>query len=123
VTISKKPQERRRHPRLTDNLPLKISSEDGDVVTETWNLSCTGVYCKANRYLEPMTKLKINMLIPIKKNQRLTTKKVQCQGVVVRTESIPGSDAYSTAIFFNDIHQKDAEYISDYVHEELDKSS
>jgi len=114
-------QERRKHPRLKNNIPLKISSEDGDVVTETWNLSQTGVYCRANRYLEPMTRLKINLLLPIKKNQKVITRKISCEGVVVRTESIPGSDYYNTAIFFNEIQQKDADHISDYINEELER--
>lgn len=113
--------ERRQHPRLKNNIPLKISSEDGDVVTETWDLSRTGVYCRANKYFEPMTKLKIHLLLPMKKTRRTVTKKICCQGVVVRVEAVPDTEYYNTAIFFNDVQQKDADVISDYVSDELEK--
>lgn len=108
--------ERRRHPRLENNVPVKICQEDGDIVTETRNISRAGVYCRVQKPLGLMTKLKIHLLLPSQKNAKITTKKVSCQGVVVRTEPIKGEDAYYAAIFFNEISPKEAEYISEYVH-------
>jgi len=107
--------ERRKHPRLEGNIPVKICSDDCDLVTETANLSRSGSYCKVDKYIEPMTKLKIHLLIPLKKGQKIITKKVSCDGVVVRTESVPGQPYYNVAIYFNDITGKDADYITDYV--------
>ena len=112
--------ERRQHPRLANNIPLKISSEDEDVVTQTYNLSRTGVYCRVNKYLAPMTKLKIHLLLPLKKGGKTVTKKISCQGVVVRTEAVSGKTHYNAAIYFSDIQRKDADYIGDYVHEALE---
>ena len=56
------PQDRREHPRLLKNIPLKISGTDFDIVSETKNLSRSGAYCRVSKYLEPMTKLKIHLL-------------------------------------------------------------
>ena len=109
------PDERRKHPRLSKNVPIKICQEDGDIVTESWNISRCGAYCKINRYLDPMTKLNIHLLLPIKKNNKQATKKISCQGVVVRTEAVPDKDYYNVAIFFNDIPKKDADVISKYI--------
>ena len=107
--------EKRKHPRLDNNVPLKICHENGDVVTETGNISRSGVYCKVTKYIEPMMKLKIYLLLPFKKSGKNITKKVTCQGVVVRTESISEQDCFNVAIFFNDISQRDSEMISEYV--------
>ena len=106
-------QERRKAPRLDKNIPVKICREDGDLVTETANLSRSGVYCRVEKYIEPLTKLKIHLLIPLTKNSKIVTKKVSCQGVVVRTETV--NDKYNVAIFFNDITQRDAETIAEYI--------
>ena len=108
--------ERRKHPRLRNNIPIKLIKEDGDIVTETANISRSGIYCKVEAFLEPMTKLKIDLLIPIRKNGKSSTKKITCQGAVVRSEQIPGAkEAYHVAIFFQDISKRDAERIADYV--------
>ena len=111
--------ERRQHPRLQKNIPLKISSADFDVVTETKNLSCRGAYCQVNRPLDIMTKLKIHLLIPLIKGHKVVTKKITCQGVVVRTEPQAKKGYYNTAIYFNDIQAKDAKSITEYVQSAL----
>lgn len=109
-------KERRKHPRIAKSLPLKISSDSFDIVTQTRNLSCIGTYCEVDKYLEPLTKLKIILLLPFKKKDAVITKKFSCQGVVVRTENIPlKNDRYNVAIYFNDIEKKEFKKISDYV--------
>jgi hypothetical protein len=107
--------EKRRHPRIENNIPLKISTGDVDLVTETRNISCSGAYCWVNKFLEPMTKMAVTLLVPFKKAGKATTKKIICGGVVVRTENIPDGDGFNTAIFFNDIHPRDTRFLADYV--------
>jgi hypothetical protein len=113
--------ERRKSPRAFGNVPLKIAHEEGDIVTETVNISRSGAYCCVDRYVEPMTKMKINLLLPLKKGGRSLTKKVACGGVVVRTEPAEKKGLYNIAIFFSDISQRDAEVISDYVEEYINR--
>ncbi|MFA5060472.1 MAG: PilZ domain-containing protein [Candidatus Omnitrophota bacterium] len=108
-------QERRKHRRLDNNIALKISGSDADIVTETRNLSCSGAYCKVDKSLELMAKLKIHLLLPFKKNKKTTTKRVSCQGVVVRVDPQPQSDFCYAAIYFNDISEKDRKHIEDYI--------
>ena len=115
MTQHKDGSERRQHPRLAGNIPVKISSDDFDIVTETKNLSRTGVYCRVNKYIEPMTKLKIHLLLPFKRNDKIITKKVSCNAVIVRTESIPGENSFNIAVYFNDIPSRGAEAIAEYV--------
>jgi hypothetical protein len=116
-------KERRSHPRLENNVPVKIFSDDGDIVTETGNVSRSGAYCRINKYIEPMTKLKICLLLPTRKNGKVVTKKVSCQGVVVRTETISEENEFNVAIFFNDISQRDADIITEYISFHLEKEN
>ena len=115
MTASKSGPERRKHPRAFGSVPLKISFEAGDVVAETKNISRSGSYCHVNKYIEPMTKLKVQLLIPQKKNNKVSTKKIACEGIVVRSEPVNNTKHYEVAVFFNDISQKDAEIISEFV--------
>jgi len=108
--------ERRKDPRVSGNIPVKICQDSGDIITETRNISRSGAYCRVNRYIEPMTKMKVCLMLPVTKSGRKTARKVSCEGVVVRVEEASEGKAYNIAIFFSDISPKNAEMISDYVH-------
>lgn len=108
-------RERRSDKRFAGSIPLKISCENFDLVTETKDLSRSGAFCKVNQYIEPMTKLKIQLLLPFKGKQKTMTKKVSFGAVIVRTESEPANGSYNVAIFFNDIQARDAQTLTDYI--------
>ena len=114
-------KEKRKYPRLEKNIPLKLSYDDADIVTETRNISRNGAYCRVSKYVEPMTKLKIHLLVPARRGSKITTKKVSCHGIVVRTESIPGSEDFNVAIYFSDIQEREGNYIEDYINSYLAK--
>ena len=118
--MSSKPfVERRSHPRIENNVPVKLSWAEADVVTETRNISCAGAYCRISKYIEPMTKVEITLLLPVKKGTKVTTKKIVCRGVVVRTEHIPDAEEFYTAIFFSDILPKDSRILAQFVESAL----
>ena len=115
--------ERRKFPRLENNIPVKIFSDEADVCTETLNLSAAGAYCQVNKYFEPMTKLQILLLLPLRRRNKVVTKKISCQGVVVRTETVTAAESYNIAIYFNEIQKKDAATISEFVNALLDQKN
>jgi hypothetical protein len=115
--------EKRRHPRLERNIPVKISSDHGDILTETQNLSCSGAFCRMAQRLEPMTKLKVHLLLPLRKSDKVTTKKITCQGVVVRVQVADEKEYFDTAIFFSDIAPKDSRTISEFIESTMEKSN
>ncbi len=122
--MSSKPfVERRKHPRIEKNIPLKLSWADADVVTETRNISCSGAYCRVSKYIEPMTKVEVTLLLPVKKGHKVTTKKITCRGVVVRTENFPDGEEFFTAIFFSDILPKDSRILAQFVENVLVEKS
>ncbi len=115
-------RERRKPPRIEKTVPLKLSSEEFDVVTETKNLSCAGAYCRVNKYFEPMSKLEVHLLLPFKKGEKTTIKRVSCKGVVVRVDSQPGNEYFNVAIFFNDIDKKNTKNLAEYINSALSKN-
>lgn len=114
-------QEQRRHPRLEGNIPLKISSDYGEILTETKNLSCSGAFCRVSKRLEPMTKLKVHLLLPLQKKDEIVTKKITCEGVIVRVQD--AGEYYDTAIFFSDIAPKDSRTIHEFVESMMEKKA
>ena len=111
--------EKRQHPRLDNGLSLKISTSEGDIVTETSNISCSGLYCRVDRYLEPMTKLGILLLFPERKGERLATRKINCSGVVVRVENILEGEGFRIAVFFNEIAPSDRKFLTDFIEQAI----
>ena len=108
--------ERRKSQRALAHIPVRIAQEDGDIVTETLNISRSGAYCQVNKRVELMTKLKIQILLPVpaRKNQK-RSKTIHCQGVVVRVEPAAHNGRFDVAIFFNEIAQATRRSINDYV--------
>lgn len=115
--------EKRRHPRIKKNLPIKIRNIDFDIVTETKNISCAGVFCQIDRYLAPLTKIKTRLLIPLKTREKHQT--IDCEGVVVRVErnQNPLEEQYNIAIYFENIQKKDAAKISRFIKERSETNS
>lgn len=111
--------ERRRDPRLQKSVPLKLSCDDGDFVSESGNISRSGVYCRVNQYIAPMMKLKVQLLLPVRSLGKKVIKKLSCRGVVVRSEPVISEDFYNVAIFFNEISQKNIALLTDYINGHL----
>jgi hypothetical protein len=108
--------ERRKAQRTEHKLPFKLSHEDGEIVTETVNISRSGVYCRVNKFIEPMMRVKVNFLLPVKNGRKNASCRISCQGIVVRTELVSTEeDFYNIAIFFSEISSKNAEKIDAYV--------
>lgn len=113
--ISPHKPEKRRHPRVDNSVPVKISSCSGDLVTETRNISCSGAYCRVSDYIEPMTRLSLMLLLPTRQGGRASSRKIVCNGIVVRAENIPFENAFNIAIFFDDIRPRDSKVLTEYI--------
>lgn len=104
--------ERREHPRIYRELPIKVQANGYDFVTSTKNLSCVGAYCRINKYVPPFTRVMIKLTFPVK-NKKCS---VECKGVLVRTED-GEKGGFNIAIFFNEISQDQKRKISEYVNQ------
>ena len=111
-------QERRRAPRIKiEELSLKLRAGDFDAVTHTLNLSASGLYCKVDRELPLMSRIKLMLMIP-GASKDTESKKLEVEGVVVRAHPviIDGKvKHYDVAIFFDNIEPKAKELITGYI--------
>jgi len=110
-------KEKRQCPRVEKILPIKLSVSDFDVLTETTNISISGVYFPVGKPLELMTKLNVVLLIPITRNRTKTIKKISCTGVIVRCEVVGESKKhpYRAAMYFSDLSDRDRKILRVFV--------
>lgn len=124
--MSYKNSERRRSSRIKKNIPLKIKEASFDSVSETKNLSSSGLYCKIDKYVAPLSKVDMILLIPqlsLKKlEEKEQCKRIECVGTVVRTELVNDpveGDYYNVAIFFSEIKKSDKAAIEKFIKQHI----
>lgn len=110
--------ERRSFPRVTDEgVTLKLNLGDFDAVTHTLNISASGLYCKVDRELPLMSRVKLKLMLPTALKDDQKSRGFEVDGVVVRGHPviIEGETRhYDVAIFFENLSQKSREAILDY---------
>ncbi len=110
-------EEKRKHPRSKKSIDFKIETDDSTIATESIDLSCIGAYCQVDKYVPPMTNLKIVIALPCE-DQEDKVEYVECNGVVVRVESVlsnNGGNTHNIAIFFNEIEESEKEKIANFL--------
>ncbi len=111
-------KEKRLHPRLTHNLPMRIAVNGYDFTTTSQNISAAGAYCHVNKYVPPFTKIAVKMSLPLPAEHKEST--VECKGVIVRSED-EANGGFNIAIFFNEINEAQRKKISHYIDQFLPK--
>ncbi len=110
--MSERRTERRHGQRVTASLNLNVAipREDGSQQTdrlETLNISSSGVYFRSRRRLEPMTKLEMDLELPVPaEGGEVRPARIRCEGIVVRVapeDGDAGEDDYEVAVFFTHI--------------------
>ena len=107
-------QERRTAQRVDASLKLEVRlpRPDGSETIaslETINISSSGIYFKADHFIEPMTKLAMDLELRVPSESSETERElalVSCEGLVVRISpeaETEGCDDYEVAVFFTNI--------------------
>jgi hypothetical protein len=108
-------QERRSFPRVHDEeLKLKLKVGEYDSVTHTLNLSASGAYCKVDKEIALMSRVKLALMFP----EGISERSIDVEGVVVRAHPvlIDGSvKHYDVAIFFDNLPAKHRQLIQEYI--------
>ena len=83
--------ERRRTTRADARLSMRVEgsgeeSVDGQIVTESQNISASGVYCMSSHYMAPLSKVALTIVLPRVPGGRSTKELIKCEGIVVRCE-------------------------------------
>ena len=116
-------KDRRRGQRVDARLQIELQLESGapSESSNTLNISSNGVYFTSRRFVAPLTRLGLRLLLP-GESPGAPEQAVDCQGVVVRCmpeEPQAAVDRYEVACYFTDTSEEFKERISTYVQKHL----
>ncbi len=112
-------EERRKFPRIKDEgLSLKVELGDFDTITHTLNISASGIYCKVDKEIPLMSRVKLILMVPDFTKDDASVRSIETSGVVVREHPViidGQTKHYDVAIFFEDLSQKNREIVENYI--------
>jgi len=112
--------ERRRRPRAEARLSMRVEeTSEGrgtQIVTESQNISSSGVYCTSSHYLAPLSKVALTIVLP-RSGPRATNELVKCEGIVVRCQpaSRRSDRHYDLACMFSDLDDRRRALLDEFV--------
>lgn len=107
--------ERRRMTRADARLSMRVEGapEEGaaaQVVTESQNISASGVYCMSTHFLAPYSKVALTLVLPRIPGTRGGNQLIKCEGIVVRCTQTAGvkrgEKAFELACMFSDLDER-----------------
>jgi hypothetical protein len=108
--------ERRSFPRVRDEgLSLELKSGDFDTATHTLDISASGIYCKIDREIPLMSRVRIKLMVP---GPGKKDKELNVDGVIVREHPVIIDGMikhYDAAIFFDNLSEKSRDIIKNYI--------
>ena len=112
-------KERRQFPRIKDkNISVKLTSGEYDsTITQSLDVSASGIYCKVTERIPLMTKVQIVLSLP-GKTEKSASINMNLDGVVVREHPVKKdghTEHYDVAIFFNTLMPRERDKIVDYI--------
>jgi hypothetical protein len=111
-------EERRRAERIEVAIPLDVSGDEGSARGETINISMNGVYFRFDSYIDPLTKVRMGLVIPGEVESEDSEKKAMFDGVVVRTEPETEDENisdYRIAVYITYMSKDSREILSDFI--------
>jgi hypothetical protein len=113
--------DRRRGQRVQARLQIELQMDpDGPShASDTINISAHGVYFTSPRYIEPLTKLGLRLLLPEEGGGETA---VDCRGIVVRVvpdQPRAGVERYEIACYFTDTSPEFQARLEHYVHNHI----
>ncbi len=114
--------ERREHPRVDARLSIRLEGvpDDGalaQIVTESQNISASGVYCTCSHFLSPLSKVALTIVLPRVPGEAGRKDLIKCEGIVVRCQPVAkrGDRRYELACMFSDLDARRRERIAQFV--------
>lgn len=114
--------ERRRSSRADARLSMRVESGTSDIertqiVTETQNISASGVYCTSLHYLAPASKVELTIVLPRLPGMQGAKELIKCEGIVVRCEppAKKGERGYELACMFTGLDERRRIMLEEFV--------
>ena len=110
-------EERRKHNRVKGDIAIAINTAESNFISEASTISVAGVSCKVSQDIPLLSNVMMTLLLPsgTAKSKKIP-QKLNCEGVIVRSEPIkeePGS--FEVAVFFADIGKQERKSLENYV--------
>ncbi len=108
-TTGRRGRERRGSERADVRLSMRVDAGAmagaAKIVTESQNISASGVYCHASHYLAPLSKVQLTIVLPkMPGGDGSPQELVKCDGIVVRCDQRAGDRSetpYELACMFS----------------------
>jgi hypothetical protein len=87
-------------------------------VTESQNISASGVYCLSSHFLPPLSKVQLTIVLPKMAGMSRPQELIKCEGIVVRCENAAGKRTdvrYQLACMFAGLERGQRERIEEFV--------
>jgi hypothetical protein len=113
--------ERRNRPRADARLSMRVEgtpeAQTAHFVTESQNISSSGVYCTSTHFLAPFSKVALTIVLPRLPGGRAAKELVKCEGIVVRCEPLgkKGERRFELACMFSGLDEKRRAMLDDFV--------
>jgi len=111
--------ERRRHPRVTLDVPVSLRSQAHEAQLRLKDISRSGICCRVPFTLPEMTKVAMTIDLPADEG----THPIEVEGVVVRCEPTadaePTSRPHELAIFFTELTAQSAQILETFLRQRL----
>jgi hypothetical protein len=107
--------ERRKAQRIEADLAVTIKGGPGETKGKALNISTSGIYFESPYYIVPLTKIRLEFLIPDPRRGELP---VTCDGVVVRVEpekKEPSVAKYRVAILFTLVSESSLKILDAFI--------
>lgn len=116
-------RERRASMRVEARLSMRVEgAPDGSaaaqVVTESQNISASGVYCLSSHYLPPLAKVQLTIVLPKLPGRTHAQELIKCDGIVVRCELVAQKKSeprYQLACMFSGLERSRQEILEQFV--------
>ncbi len=118
---TRRKSERRERPRAEARLSMRVEApseaQANQLVTESQNISASGVYCSSGHYLAPLSKVSLTIVLPRLHGGGKGNELIKCEGIVVRCEQVStrGEKRYELACMFSDLETQHRAMIEEYV--------
>jgi len=115
--------ERRKHSRADARLSMRVegghsAGDSTQVVTESQNISSSGVYCTSTHYLAPLSKVSLTIVLPRLPGSTSNKELIKCDGIVVRCDPATArvrDKHFELACMFSDLDVKRRMLIDEFV--------
>jgi hypothetical protein len=116
-------QERRTTARADARLSMRVDGPQDDdglthIVTESENISTSGVYCMSPHYVAPLSKVALTIVLPRTAGRTRPQHLLKCEGVVVRCMTAAAASKerqYQMACSFLGLDDGERRLLDDFV--------